>query len=94
MLIQNGKVLLFEEGGFVPRDIRVEGGVIREIAAGLQPQSGEPCYNAAGRYVTPGMIDAHSHICISEEGMGDVGDDCCDYSDALTPELEDRKSVV
>lgn len=88
MLIQNGKVLLFEEGGFVPRDIRVEGGVIREIAAGLQPQSGEPCYDAAGRYVTPGMIDAHSHICISEEGMGDVGDDCCDYSDALTPELE------
>ena len=34
------------------------------------------------------LIDAHSHICISEEGMGDVGDDCCDYSDALTPELE------
>lgn len=88
MLIQNGKVLLFEEGGFVPRDIRVEGGVIREIAAGLQPQSGESRYDAAGRYVTPGMIDAHSHICISEEGMGDVGDDCCDYSDALTPELE------
>ena len=38
--------------------------------------------------MTPGLIDAHSHICISEEGMGDVGDDCCDYSDALTPELE------
>lgn len=88
MLIQNGKVLLFEEGGFVPRDIRVEGSVIREIAAGLQPQAGEECFDAAGRYVTPGMIDAHSHICISEEGMGDVGDDCCDYSDALTPELE------
>lgn len=88
MLIQNGKVLLFEEGGFVSKDIRVEGGVIREIAAGLQPQEGEDCFDAAGRYVTPGMIDAHSHICISEEGMGDVGDDCCDYSDALTPELE------
>lgn len=88
MLIQNGNVLLFEEGGFVPRDIRVDGGVIQEIAAGLQPQAGEECFDAAGRYVTPGMIDAHSHICISEEGMGDVGDDCCDYSGALTPELE------
>ena len=33
------------------------------------------------------MIDAHSHICISEEGMGGIGDDCCDYSGALTPEV-------
>ena len=28
MLIKNGKVLLFEEGGFVDRDIRVEGSVV------------------------------------------------------------------
>lgn len=88
MLIQNGNVLLFEEGGFVARDIRVEGSVITEIAPRLEPKEGEVCYNAAGRYVTPGLIDAHSHICISEEGMGDIGDDCCDYSGALTPELE------
>lgn len=88
MLIQNGNVLLFEEGGFVARDIRVEGSVITEIAPSLEPKEGEVCYNAAGRYVTPGLIDAHSHICISEEGMGDIGDDCCDYSGALTPELE------
>lgn len=88
MLIKNGKVLLFEEGGFVEKDIRVEGSEIKEIAANLQPKDGERCFDAAGCYVTPGLIDAHSHICISEEGMGDVGDDCCDYSDALTPELE------
>ena len=24
----------------------------------------------------------------AEEGMGEVGDDCCDYSDAITPQLE------
>lgn len=88
MLIQNGKVLLFEEGGFATRDIRIEGSAICEIAPALSPQEDEPCYDASGRYVTPGLIDAHSHICISEEGMGDIGDDCCDYSGALTPELE------
>ena len=88
MIIKNGKVLVFEEGGFVPKDIRVEGGRIREVAPSLQPQAGEEIYDAAGKYVTPGLIDAHSHICISEEGMGAIGDDCCDYSGALTPELE------
>ncbi|MFR4335302.1 MAG: hypothetical protein ACLT3D_04805 [Lawsonibacter sp.] len=80
--------LLFEEGGFVLRDIRVENGKIKEIAPELQAAEGEEVFDASGKYVTPGMIDAHSHICISEEGMGSIGDDCCDYSGALTPELE------
>lgn len=85
MIIKNGNVLLFEEGGFVPRDIRVENGKITEIATEL---NGDDCYDATDKYITPGLIDAHSHICISEEGMGDIGDDCNDYSGALTPELE------
>ncbi len=42
----------------------------------------------SGRYITPGLIDSHSHICISEEGGGDEGDDCCVYSGTATPELE------
>lgn len=88
MLIQNGNVLLFEENSFVTRDIRVEGSVITEIAPKLEAKPGEECIDATGRYITPGMIDAHSHVCISEEGMGSVGDDCCDYSGPLTPELE------
>lgn len=88
MIIKNGNVLLFEEGGFVARDIRVENGTIALIAPQIQPEDGEKCFDAAGKFVTPGLIDAHSHICISEEGMGDIGDDCNDYSAALTPELE------
>lgn len=87
MIVKHGNVLLFEEGGFVLRDIRVENGKIKEIAPELQAAEGEEVFDAAGKYVTPGMIDAHSHICISEEGMGGIGDDCCDYSGALTPEL-------
>lgn len=88
MIIKNGNVLLFEEGGFVARDIRVENGMIALIASQIQPEDGEKCFDAARKFVTPGLIDAHSHICISEEGMGDIGDDCNDYSAALTPELE------
>ena len=44
--------------------------------------------------MTTRLIDAHSHICISEEGMGSIGDDCCDYSGALTPELEVLEQVL
>ena len=87
MLIKNGKVLLFEENGFVKRDLRVKDGKIQEIGEGLSPEQGEELLDAEGKYVTPGLIDAHSHICVSEEGMGAIGDDCNDYSDALMPYL-------
>jgi len=88
MLIKNGQVLLFEEGGFVKRDIRMENGKIKTVAQELPAAADETVVDAEGKYVTPGLIDAHSHICISEEGMGAVGDDCNDYSEAVMPYLE------
>ena len=41
MIVKHGNVLLFEEGGFVLRDIRVENGKIKEIAPELQAAEGE-----------------------------------------------------
>lgn len=93
MLIKNGKVLLFEENGFVKRDLRVKNGKIQEIGEGLSPEQGEELLDAEGKYVTPGLIDAHSHICVSEEGMGAIGDDCNDYSDALMPYLDTLDAI-
>lgn len=93
MLIKNGNVLLFEENGFVKRDLRVRDGKIQEIGENLAPEQGEELLDAEGKYVTPGLIDAHSHICVSEEGMGAIGDDCNDYSDALMPYLDTLDAI-
>lgn len=93
MLIKNGNVLLFEENEFVKRDLRVRDGKIQEIGENLAPEQGEELLEAEGKYVTPGLIDAHSHICVSEEGMGAIGDDCNDYSDALMPYLDTLDAI-
>lgn len=93
MLIKNGNVLLFEENGFVKRDLRVRDGKIQENGENLAPEQGEELLEAEGKYVTPGLIDAHSHICVSEEGMGAIGDDCNDYSDALMPYLDTLDAI-
>lgn len=93
MIIKNGQILLFEENGFAERDIQTENGKIVRIAADIAPKEGEKVVDASGKYVTPGLIDAHSHICVSEEGMGAVGDDCNDYSDALMPYLDTLDAV-
>lgn len=86
MIIKNGLVLLFDENDFVKKDIRVENGKIVEISDCINGT--DEIIDADGMFITPGLIDAHSHICISEEGMGEIGDDCNDYSGALTPHLQ------
>lgn len=45
MLIKNGKVLLFEENGFVKRDLRVKDGKIQEIGEGLSPEPRERSFS-------------------------------------------------
>ena len=46
--------------------LRVEGGVVAEVAAAdaddaLSPKDGEPVYDGAGLVLAPGFIDTHSH---------------------------------
>lgn len=51
------------------------------------PEKGCEVYDARGGWVMPGLIDAHSHLGISEERHGPVGDDCNEATNPLTPEL-------
>lgn len=89
MILKGGKVLQFGDiNGFTETDIQVCNGKIQKIGSGLASEKEEEVIDVSGKYVTPGLIDAHSHICISEEGAGNVGDDCCDYSGTATPALE------
>lgn len=43
--------------------------------------------NADGRLVTPGLIDAHSHIGMWEDGLNFEGDDGNEDTDPCTPQL-------
>lgn len=60
MLIQHARVVTPD--GVQEADIRAEGETIVEIGAGLSPQEGEECIDAAGLLAVPGGIDAHTHF--------------------------------
>jgi imidazolonepropionase-like amidohydrolase len=64
LLIRNGTVLTVTGGTLENTDILVRNGRIAEIGAGLSG-SGLETIDAAGLYVMPGIIDAHSHIAVS-----------------------------
>lgn len=87
MIIKNGLVLQFDEKKFILKNIRISEGKILEISNFVCNED-EEVFNADGMYITPGLIDAHSHLCVSEEGMGEMGDDCNDYSAMTMPYLE------
>ena len=84
-LIKNGTVLTITRGTLPQTDILVENGKIKEIGKDLKVPSDISVVDASGKYVMPGIIDAHSHIALeaineatspitAEVWMGDVID--------------------
>ncbi len=71
--IQNGEVL-------------IDNGKIVAVGQNLNTDGAE-VIDASGRIVTPGLIEAHCHIGIDEEGIRWEGNDTNEYSGPLTPEM-------
>lgn len=84
MILRGAKVFLLEENGFVKKDIEISEGKIKKIDDCID---GECFENCEGMYITPGLIDAHSHIGMWEEGIGVEGADGNEMSSPVTPEL-------
>jgi imidazolonepropionase-like amidohydrolase len=66
VLIRGGTVLTVTEGTLENTDVLVRNGRIERIGSALSAPSGVTVVDASGRYVMPGIIDAHAHIAISE----------------------------
>ena len=59
-LIRNGTVVTATETRAA--DVLIEGERIREVRAGIPELSAEKSIDAAGMYVIPGGVDAHTHL--------------------------------
>lgn len=86
MIIKNAKLFLDEPGIFEQLDIRLAGEKIAEIGLNLKGGVDEEIIDAAGCFVTPGLIEAHSHIGMYEEGIQWEGDDICE-NEPVMPEM-------
>lgn len=65
LLIRGATVLTVTNGTFENTDVLVRDGRIAQISQGITAPRGVRVVEAAGRYLMPGIIDAHSHIGIS-----------------------------
>jgi len=65
VLIKNATVITVTGDDLSETDILVHDGIITQIGRGLTAPNSVPMVDATGKFVLPGIIDAHSHLAIS-----------------------------
>ncbi|MFQ5569388.1 MAG: amidohydrolase family protein [Rhodothermales bacterium] len=65
VLVRNATVLTITNGTLENTDILIRNGKIEAVGQALSAPSGVETIDASGMYVMPGIIDAHSHIALS-----------------------------
>lgn len=87
LAIVNGELWTVAHGRFKSGTVLVDGGRITAVGKRVPLPEGTEVIDVRGRIVTPGLVDAHTHLGISEEGIGFEGADYNEKSDPVTPYL-------
>lgn len=62
LLIQGGRVIDPASRLSAVRDVAIAGGRIARVGENIPPAQARQVYSAAGKLVTPGLIDMHTHV--------------------------------
>ena len=68
-------------------ELLIDGGKIAAIGEKVNAPEGCEVFDAKGMLVTPGFIDAHTHIGLHEEAVRWEGADYNEMSDPVTPHM-------
>lgn len=86
LLLKNATVWPMTNNGPFKGDILLENGKIRALGRQLSAPGAE-VIDLTDCYALPGLVDAHCHIGMWEDGIQAEGDDGNEMSDPITPEL-------
>ena len=88
LAIKAGKIETMTEAGTLKDGvILIEDGRIKAIGADLEIPEEAEVYDYGEKTILPGLIDAHTHLGIGEEGIGWEGRDYNEMTSPVTPEL-------
>lgn len=86
LLIKNAEVMTMDQSNTVCNSVLIKDGFIKAVGNNLTDDKAA-VYDAEGKWVLPGLIDAHCHIGMWEDGIGIEGADGNEMSDPVTPSL-------
>lgn len=88
ILIKNANLIGMKDINYQIVDILIDGGKIAAIGKFTEKEyPGATVIDAAGNYVTPGLVDPHCHIGLFEEAIGFEGSDGNERTNPICPEL-------
>lgn len=87
LCIKNGMIHDMVNPEAYEGDILMDGGKITAIGKNLDIPEGTEVYDACGKGVYPGFVDAHSHLGLDGYGIGFEGQDYNERNDICTPQL-------
>ncbi len=87
LCIKNGLVHNAVNSEAAVQDILIEKGRIIAMGAGLELAEGTEVFDAAGKEIYPGFVEAHGHIGLDGHGIGYEGTDYNEMNDIVTPHL-------
>ncbi len=87
LAIINGRLMTVTNGTIEGGTILIEDGKITAVGRELVVPADAEVIDAKGLVVTPGFIDAHSHVGIMEEANGWAGDDTNECTDPNTAQV-------
>jgi imidazolonepropionase-like amidohydrolase len=91
--ITNGKVITITQGTLESGTVLVEDGRIVAVGEEVEIPEGAEVYDASGKVVMPGLIDAHCHVGLFPEGIGWDHSDGNEMTDPITPHLRALDAV-
>lgn len=93
MVIVNADVRTMAGERFEHGYIHMDGGKIVSVGPMERAPRDAERFDAAGAVALPGLVDAHCHIGMWEDGLGFEGDDGNEDTDPVTPQLRGLDGV-
>jgi imidazolonepropionase-like amidohydrolase len=92
-LIRNATVLTGTGARIDGGDVLIEGGRIRAVGTSLAAPAGAVVVDASRRWVTPGLIDVHSHLGVYASPGTNAADDGNEATDPVTSNVWAEHSI-
>ncbi|HMA59027.1 MAG TPA: amidohydrolase [Halanaerobiales bacterium] len=87
ILIKDAQILTMADNDYKQGSILIKDGKIAKISENIEIKDEYEVIDAKDQIVMPGVIDAHTHLGIGEEGVGWEGQDYNEMTDPFTPQL-------
>lgn len=90
LLLKGGWVIDPKNGRSAVMDVAVAGGKVAQVANEIPASAAKQVVNAAGLFVTPGLVDIHTHLCkncdrrLTPEGAIGVPPDAFSFRSGIT----------